>query len=130
MKNPLQYCRWTSEWLENRKAAHAISKLNDQFSVLVAEAEKKRAWDERDRLLYDWHFEADFTLDPMFDRRANDEFRKWTTVGFAIVGLIYGFLSYRTKQKAPDPCQRNYYRSDSGECIFAFSKGTSPQTAK
>jgi len=33
-------------------------------------------------------------------------------------------MSIRTKQKQLDPCSRNYYRSDSGECVFASPHGS------
>jgi len=60
-------------------------------------------------------------------RSSHDEFRKWATLSFAIAGFLLAFYSLRTR-KQPDPCQRNYYRSDSGECVFAMQK--SPQTSK
>src|SRR5438132_13604072 len=48
------------------------------------------------------------------------EFRKWATLSFAVAGFLLAFYSVR-EAKHPDPCQRNYYRSDSGECVFAQS---------
>jgi hypothetical protein len=56
-----------------------------------------------------------------------DEFRKWATLSFAFAGFLLAFYSVRAT-KRPDPCPRNYYRSDSGECIFALQK--SPQPSK
>jgi hypothetical protein len=54
------------------------------------------------------------------EQRSNrDEFRKWATLLFAIVGSVLAFVSVTTKYKQPDPCPRNYYRSDSGDCVFA-----------
>jgi hypothetical protein len=46
---------------------------------------------------------------------------------FAIAGCTLAFYSVRTKQKQPDPCQRNYYRSDAGECIFGPPKASSAE---
>lgn len=54
-------------------------------------------------------------------RASYDEFRKWATLVFAVVGSVLAFLSVLSKQK-PDPCPRNYYRSDSGDCMFALQK--------
>lgn len=57
------------------------------------------------------------------ERRARyEEFRKWATLGFAVLGFLLGFESLRIRQKQPDPCQRNYYRDDSGACVFALEK--------
>ena len=53
-------------------------------------------------------------------RASSDEFRKWATLSFAVAGFLLAFYSMRTV-KQPDPCSRNYYRSDSGECVFALS---------
>jgi len=61
-------------------------------------------------------------------RQKNDEFRKWATLFFAIVGSVLAFVSVLSKHKQPDPCQNNYYRSDSGECVFALQKSVKPQS--
>jgi hypothetical protein len=54
------------------------------------------------------------------ERRASyDEIRKWATLIFALAGFTLGLISLLWKQKQPDPCQRNYYRNDRGECVFA-----------
>jgi len=53
-------------------------------------------------------------------RAANDEWRKWVTLGLALAGFILGLTSLWMKAKQPDPCQRNYYRNDSGACVFAL----------
>jgi len=53
-------------------------------------------------------------------RASSDEFRKWATLSFAVAGFLLAFYSVRAA-KQPDPCSRNYYRSDSGECVFALS---------
>jgi hypothetical protein len=60
-------------------------------------------------------------------RASYDEFRKWATLSFAVAGFLLAFYSVRAA-KQPDPCPRNYYRSDSGECIFALQKA--PQLSK
>jgi hypothetical protein len=65
-------------------------------------------------------------------KRSNaDEGRKWVTLIFAVVGAIFAFMSLRTKQKQPDPCPVNYYRNDSGACVFArpAAPNAVPQTA-
>ncbi len=54
------------------------------------------------------------------ERARADEWRKWTTLFFVLVGTIFAFMSYRTKQRQPDPCPVNYYRNDSGACVFAL----------
>jgi hypothetical protein len=51
----------------------------------------------------------------------NDEWRKWATLVFAILGFTLGFWSLIVKSKQTDPCPRNYYRTDSGACVFALS---------
>jgi hypothetical protein len=64
--------------------------------------------------------------------RANaDEWRKWVTLIFAVVGTIFAFMSLRAKQKQLDPCPVNYYRNDSGSCVFAHpaTPNAVPQTA-
>jgi hypothetical protein len=54
------------------------------------------------------------------EERANaDEWRKWATLIFAVVGTVFAFMSLRTKQKQPDLCPVNYYRNDVGACVFA-----------
>jgi hypothetical protein len=58
-------------------------------------------------------------------RQSDDEFRKWGTLGISIAAFILALLSLKAKQ--PDPCPRNYYRSDSGECVFALQKASTSQ---
>jgi hypothetical protein len=53
-------------------------------------------------------------------RQTDDEFRKWATLGLSIAAFILALVSLLVKQKRPDPCPANYYRSDSGECVFAI----------
>jgi hypothetical protein len=55
-------------------------------------------------------------------RQVNDEFRKWTTLILSVAALVLALLPWVKKQKEPDPCPKNYYRSDSGECIFGLNK--------
>jgi hypothetical protein len=66
--------------------------------------------------------------------RANaDEWRKWFTLIFAVVGTNFAFMSLRSKQKQPDPCPVNYYRNDSGACVFAHPavpRAPTPPTLK
>jgi hypothetical protein len=64
------------------------------------------------------------------ERRARyDELRKWGTLIFAVVGTLLATVSLQSKQKQPDPCSRNYYRNDSGECIFALQKDSASSTS-
>jgi hypothetical protein len=60
-------------------------------------------------------------------RARAEEWRKWTTLFFVIVGTVFAFLSYRTKQKQPDPCPVNYYRNDLGACVFALPAPVGPK---
>lgn len=60
-------------------------------------------------------------------RTSYDEFRKWATLGLAVLGFVLGLASILVKQKQPDPCARNYYRSDSGGCVFALPKNGTEQ---
>ena len=55
-------------------------------------------------------------------RQSFDEFRKWAAVGFAFLAFLLGVISLWKKDKQPDPCPKNYYRSDAGECIFGLKK--------
>jgi hypothetical protein len=61
------------------------------------------------------------------ERQRNDELRKWTTVLVSIAAFILALVSLTTKQKQPDPCPKNYYRSDSGECVFVLQKEATSQ---
>jgi len=59
-------------------------------------------------------------------RASYDEFRKWATLFFALLGSTLAFVSVLSNQRQPDPCPRNYYRADSGECVFASPIGMIP----
>jgi hypothetical protein len=52
-------------------------------------------------------------------RGKNDEWRKWLTLFFAVIGTILAAWSVFSKQKQPDACPQNYYRNESGACVFA-----------
>lgn len=60
-------------------------------------------------------------------RQSDDEIRKWATLGISIAAFVLALVSLTAKQKQPDPCPKNYYRSDSGECIFARQKAAPSQ---
>jgi len=60
-------------------------------------------------------------------RQSDDELRKWATLGISIAAFILALVSLTAKQKQPDPCSKNYYRSDSGECVFALQKSSTLQ---
>jgi len=62
-------------------------------------------------------------------RQRNDEVRKWITVFIALAALLLSIAGLLVKTKAPDPCPKNYYRSDSGECVFALKPGAVPPPA-
>jgi hypothetical protein len=53
-------------------------------------------------------------------RQRDDEIRKWVTLTISIAAFILALLSFRNRQ--PDPCPKNYYRSNSGECVFALQQ--------
>jgi hypothetical protein len=76
------------------------------------------------------HYTGDWMLTPEAERKLRneirgeeraqaDESRKWLTLFFVLLGTLFAFMSYRTKQKQPDLCPINYYRNDSGACVFA-----------
>lgn len=66
--------------------------------------------------------------DVLNERRArNDEFRKWTTVIFAVLAFVLGLASLVVKTKQPDPCPRDYYRNDARVCIFALAPDASKE---
>ncbi len=175
----LRRIRLVADWLDDRQATLDIHKLRERYAPLVAEAEKQKDWNERNKLLEEQHFDSNLILHPVYARKGErltekarrygitvpsepssnaddsedwylsnvygfwfpspqltqrlqreirdeerasyDEFRKWATLVFAIVGSLLAFISVRTKQKQPDPCPRNYYRNDSGECVSALS---------
>jgi hypothetical protein len=52
-------------------------------------------------------------------REESDEWRKKMTLLLALAGFILGLTSLWVKEKQPDPCPRNYYRDDTGACVFA-----------
>jgi hypothetical protein len=59
-------------------------------------------------------------------RQEYEEFRKWTTLMVAGASIFISLLALLWKTKAPDPCPKNYYRSDSGECVFALKPAPTP----
>jgi hypothetical protein len=59
-------------------------------------------------------------------RQDYEEFRKWTTPIVAGASLFISLLALLWKTKAPDPCSKNYYRSDAGECVFALKPAPTP----
>jgi hypothetical protein len=59
-------------------------------------------------------------------RQSFDEFRKWVTVAFAFLAWVLGIISLWKKDKQPDPCPKNYYRSDAGDCVYALQKTEPP----
>jgi hypothetical protein len=180
MTNPLLKFRVVSDWLDDRKARRQLRRLNEEYALLVKQAEGKKDWDEHGRLLAEWGFEEDSILHPVHARNAEkltakarrygitvppqptsygqdsddwypsqvygfwlltrqterkiqrevrdeqraayDEFRKWSTMAFAFLAFVLGLISLLVKQKQPDPCPQNYYRSNSGECVFALDK--------
>jgi len=57
-------------------------------------------------------------------RQRDDELRKWATLLISVLAFILALVSLTRK---PDPCPTNYYRSDSGACVFALQKATPSQ---
>jgi hypothetical protein len=187
MKNPFRKTQLIADWLDDREASSDARRLRQRFAPLVAAAEKKKDWTERDRVLSDWGTERDLVLDPVYARKGErlaararkygikvppypthyteesddwdlsnvygfwlptaelveklqreirdeqrayyEEFRKWATLGFALLGFALAFYSVTQKRSQPDPCQRNYYRADSGECVFALQKVAQPSSS-
>jgi hypothetical protein len=60
-------------------------------------------------------------------RQVNEEFRKWATLVLSVAALVLALLPLVGKERQPDPCPKNYYRSDSGECIFGLQEPPQPQ---
>lgn len=63
------------------------------------------------------------------ERENEDEFRKRATLFVSIGAFILALLSLIVsfKHRPPDPCPKNYYRNDQGECVFALQKKSTSQ---
>ena len=57
-------------------------------------------------------------------RQDEDEFRRRATLFLSVAAFVLALVSLLKKEKQPDPCPRNYYRNDAGECVFALQKST------
>jgi hypothetical protein len=55
-------------------------------------------------------------------RQDEDEIRKRATLLLAAAAFVLALVSLLKKERQPDPCPRNYYRNDAGECVFALQK--------
>ena len=116
-----------------RKAERITAKAR-KYGITVLP--QPTSYDEKSE---DWNFSSGFWLlkgeterrlrrEIRNEQRANyDEFRKWATVVFAVLGFALGMAALWVKQKQPDPCPRNYYRNDSGECVFVLEKPVQTQ---
>jgi len=60
-------------------------------------------------------------------RQNEDEFRKRVTLVVSLAAFILALVSLIMKGKQPDPCPKNYYRNEQGECVFALLKKSTPQ---
>lgn len=187
LEHHLRRIQRIADWLDDREATQKAKKNSQLYSPLIAEAEKKKDFEERDRLISEGSFERDAALDPVYQRKGErlaakarrfgivvppqptrydeesddwelsrvygfwlpttelerrlrreirdeerasyDEFRKWSTLIFALSGFALGLASLLAKQKQSDPCPRNYYRTDSGECTFAIQKPQATQAS-
>src|SRR6266704_5404539 len=63
--------RRIADWLDDQKATRGVRKLQEKYAPLIAEAEKQKNLDERDRLLSEWSIESDLVLYPSMDAKAN-----------------------------------------------------------
>lgn len=62
------------------------------------------------------------------ERKSYDEFRKWAGAALSLLAFVLALVSLTMKTKQPDPCPKNYYRGDSGECVFALQKTPPPHS--
>ena len=60
-------------------------------------------------------------------RQNEDEFRKWATLAVSVAAFTLALASLIKNGKQPDPCPKNYYRNDQGECVFALQKKSNSQ---
>lgn len=57
-------------------------------------------------------------------RQDEDEFRRRATLFLSLAAFVLALVSLLKKEKQSDPCPRNYYRNDAGECVFALQKSS------
>jgi hypothetical protein len=113
-----------TEWQSDQIVRKARKFWIDIAPYPAQDADDDETW-QRNTTSYEWvltHAASQRIRKDIRDeqRAANDEKRKWATLFFAIVGSALATWSLLIKTKQPDPCQRNYYRNDSGACVFAF----------
>src|SRR6266849_2038929 len=65
----LRRIRLVADWLDDRQATRDIRRLRGRYAPLVAEDEKQKNWDERDRLLAEQSLESTFILHPVYARK-------------------------------------------------------------
>src|SRR5947208_4339904 len=128
-------CEWVLDPVYERKGERLTAKARRHGSIVPSQPRNNDEQSEDWRLSRVYGFwlpsaqlEQKLRREIKIEQGFNyDEFRKWATLSFAVAGFLLAFYSVRPT-KRPDPCPRNYYRSDSGECIFALQK--SPQPSK
>jgi hypothetical protein len=69
MNNPFRKVQRIADWLDDLQATRDNRRLNERYSLLVSEAEKKKDVSERDCLVQEWELESDFVLHPVYQRR-------------------------------------------------------------
>jgi hypothetical protein len=65
----LRRIRLAADWLDDRQATRDIRRLREKYAPLVAEAEKQKNRNERDRLLAEQSLESTFILHPVYARK-------------------------------------------------------------
>jgi hypothetical protein len=55
-------------------------------------------------------------------RQREADLRNRITLFLSIIAIGISVASLLVRQKQPGPCPHNYYRNDSGECVFALGK--------
>jgi len=66
----LRRIRRVADWLDDQKATRDVRKLQEKYAPLIAEAERQKNLEERDRLLSEWSIESDLVLHPIYGRKS------------------------------------------------------------
>jgi hypothetical protein len=80
----LRRIRLVADWLDDRQATRDIRKLRETYAPLVAEAEKQKNWNERDRLLEEQHLESNVILHPVYARKGERLTEKVRRYGISV----------------------------------------------
>jgi|SRR5579872_1576225 len=111
--------------LEDWQSSDLLRRARKHFVHVPDRAEEPDFWEQGQYSYPNWELSYKGTERLKRDvrdaqRARNDEWRKWVTLAFAVVATALSVWSLVLKTKQPDPCQRNYYRNDAGECVFAL----------